>query len=603
MLSTKTSTMYSSSLGDKGTAGQFRLMTGNLSQLINRSKIFNDKQVIERENFDIDNSTSSKTLETYHPSISDQIKVGFYSTDRCTQTNETEILILKNASDNLDFLCNEISRVKADLKFAKNSSENQFNQELSNKSIEIYTSINNKIRDLKLNQEQNLERIRHAYKSKLANAVSYFQKLADDQKAYFKIELEKQSLKTLKKSNPNQEIQKLKELQRTIIEQELEIKNLRNQIIENNEKANSEANRIIDQLKEDREKAIENGTKLQQKISRLEEALTLKEEETEKMNSEIINLQMQIEKEKIHYEELSKEMLDFKKTSEQEKAKMKKEFEKQKITMETKFNEKIKESTEQIMNAAKQELKQQQMLQKQQEQELLEEKKRQEAQYNEMLKKQQETLEREKLEKEKELERVKREKQAEEEALRQQQISLTEALQKEKERELSNAKSASNKDTELILKLKSNENYLKSEINRLKREIHRNNETWEKKFDILKHSLHAIKDEMYLRQNLQKQSANLAYASVAYTMNQAPNLQQQLLQTNDSNSKISNKPVLPSIGSAKNLDRQISLSLTVPSRLSGNLDDEENQIVDEVEMFELKKEFFNDVDFIPAKEA
>ena len=33
-----------------------------------------------------------------------------------------------------------------------------------------------------------------------------------------------------------------------------------------------------------------------------------------------------------------------------------------------------------------------------------------------------------------------------------------------------------------------------------------------------KQSLHAIKDEMYLRQNLQKNSVQLAYASIAYTV-------------------------------------------------------------------------------------
>lgn len=59
----------------------------------------------------------------------------------------------------------------------------------------------------------------------------------------------------------------------------------------------------------------------------------------------------------------------------------------------------------------------------------------------------------------------------------------------------------------------------------------------------------------------------------------------------------------PSIGNGKNLERKLSLSITVPSRLSGNLEQEENQIVDDVEMYQLKDEFFNDFDFIPAKEA
>lgn len=165
---------------------------------------------------------------------------------------------------------------------------------------------------------------------------------------------------------------------------------------------------------------------------------------------------------------------------------MRKEFEKQKLIIETKFNEKIKESTEQIMNAAKQELKQQQILQKQQEKELIEERKRQEEEYNQMLKQQKEVLEREKFEKEKELEKIKKSKKLEEEALRKERQSLTESIQKEKERELTFAKTTANRDNELIMKLKTNEYNLKSEINRLKREMHRNNETWEKKFDILK---------------------------------------------------------------------------------------------------------------------
>ena len=61
-------------------------------------------------------------------------------------------------------------------------------------------------------------------------------------------------------------------------------------------------------------------------------------------------------------------------------------------------------------------------------------------------------------------------------------------MQKEREKENTglSSKQSRKEDLELISKLKMNEVYLKSDINRLKREMHRNNETWEKKFDILK---------------------------------------------------------------------------------------------------------------------
>ena len=90
------------------------------------------------------------------PSISDQVKVGFYSTDRFTQTDESEIISLKTATETLENLCNVgvflkhyslqflkfiifkgLSSVKYDLKFAKNSSKHQLEMELHNKSLEM----------------------------------------------------------------------------------------------------------------------------------------------------------------------------------------------------------------------------------------------------------------------------------------------------------------------------------------------------------------------------------------------------------------------------------------------------------------------------------
>jgi hypothetical protein len=65
-----------------------------------------------------------------------------------------------------------------------------------------------------------------------------------------------------------------------------------------------------------------------------------------------------------------------------------------------------------------------------------------------------------------------------------------EALQKEKEKEkealMNNSRAARKEDLDLIMKLKNNEQNLKYEITKLKKELHRNNEEWEKKFDVLK---------------------------------------------------------------------------------------------------------------------
>ncbi|XP_078143717.1 uncharacterized protein C10orf67 homolog, mitochondrial [Centroberyx gerrardi] len=58
----------------------------------------------------------------------------------------------------------------------------------------------------------------------------------------------------------------------------------------------------------------------------------------------------------------------------------------------------------------------------------------------------------------------------------------------------------------------------KIQIQRLQMQLSHSSKVWEKKFHIMRQSFYAIKDEMYLRQTLQRQAASLQVASVSYTM-------------------------------------------------------------------------------------
>jgi len=53
---------------------------------------------------------------------------------------------------------------------------------------------------------------------------------------------------------------------------------------------------------------------------------------------------------------------------------------------------------------------------------------------------------------------------------------------------------------------------------RYKKEIIRVNKAWERKFGILQASLHALKDESYLRQHLEKQHTTLHQATITYAV-------------------------------------------------------------------------------------
>ncbi|XP_042574293.1 uncharacterized protein C10orf67 homolog, mitochondrial isoform X1 [Cyprinus carpio] len=76
-------------------------------------------------------------------------------------------------------------------------------------------------------------------------------------------------------------------------------------------------------------------------------------------------------------------------------------------------------------------------------------------------------------------------------------------------------------DTELVQKIKEHrktEAMQKKEIERLSKQLCMSNQVWEKKFEILRQSFHAIKDEMFLRQTLRRQEAILHNASVSFAM-------------------------------------------------------------------------------------
>jgi len=67
-----------------------------------------------------------------------------------------------------------------------------------------------------------------------------------------------------------------------------------------------------------------------------------------------------------------------------------------------------------------------------------------------------------------------------------------------------------------LKKLQKLEKKQKAEILRLQKELERVNKTWEMKVTILQQTLHALKDESFLRTTLQRQAARLQQAAVVY---------------------------------------------------------------------------------------
>ncbi|XP_056321174.1 uncharacterized protein C10orf67 homolog, mitochondrial [Danio aesculapii] len=116
-------------------------------------------------------------------------------------------------------------------------------------------------------------------------------------------------------------------------------------------------------------------------------------------------------------------------------------------------------------------------------------------------------------------------------------------------------------DAELALKIrefKKAEALQKKEIERLNKQLCMSNQVWEKKFEILTQNFHAIKDEMFLRQTLQRQEAILHNASVSLTMDAPCSPQKSPADGAFKNRRYSTAAPLPRIGARRQHKMNIS---------------------------------------------
>ncbi|XP_051556612.1 uncharacterized protein C10orf67, mitochondrial-like [Myxocyprinus asiaticus] len=160
------------------------------------------------------------------------------------------------------------------------------------------------------------------------------------------------------------------------------------------------------------------------------------------------------------------------------------------------------------------------------------------------------------------------------------------------------------RNTELVQKLKElkkTEAEQKNEIERLKKQLCISNQVWEKKFEILRQSFHAIKDEMFLRQTLQRQEAILHNASVSFGMD-APFSPQQKSTADRGFKKLCCTSVtpLPSIGAGgqQRMDRAsgtIDFSLQSKKKRADALPGSESQLA----LADEKYEEFSLTPFLP----
>ncbi|XP_048755761.2 uncharacterized protein C10orf67, mitochondrial-like isoform X2 [Ostrea edulis] len=502
--------------------------------------------------------TKEHEVDLFRPNIADQHKVGFFTLDRCSQTEVSEVVDLKEMTEVLQILLQDVTNLRRDINLTKHVMQADYESKLQEKSLELYVRINEKVKELERIHEDRVSTVRRAFRQQLSDAIARVAVL-------YNKNLESKIKKEKRKQEEGQDKhdEKYKEMQATIQRNETVIQMLKMQLAQFQQRRNSEVESpeissdrpsnttaaspvpsldpqkkskkepsptkerapppqkakspppspspkpppkqvakkmppVIEELSvkskspsvnEEFEALKEECDGLHRRVDRLEEALDIKDNENVNLMEQVNQLNSNLEKEKIMVDQLKYEAEETKKLAEKEKESSKSQLAKQKQEMQRMMDEQIRRAKEEAENAR---------------------------------------LEEARSLKEAEGGKIK--------LLMDQKKQLEQELMQERKK--NSTKSQEVVDEE---KYKKVEQKLRDEILRLKKEIERIHRTWEKKFAILQQSLHALKDESYIRQTLQRQAAALHHAAVSYAADTPAGIVPQKPQS------YPRKPVIPDI--------------------------------------------------------
>ncbi|XP_073236761.1 uncharacterized protein [Porites lutea] len=408
-------------------------------------------------------------LDEYRPSIADQVHIGYFSQDRSSQTEVSEIAQLKEMTEVLQNLVRDIETLKRSLHYAKHVLQADYENKLQERALDLYCRVNDRILELEKQHEERVNVIRRSYRQQLADAITqisnqhqaYYAKKSKQDKAVYS--------ENLKKVQEDDEAKKKAQQQQDSI-----IEMMKMQMRDAQERADKQLEDALNRPKSvssvstDPEiyELRDEVDKLENKLDDMMNQLDEKENENRRLASDIDDLSEQLNGERRQVQQLKKELSDAILAAEHERNTFKAELQRQKIQLQNEMDAKVQETKNNLMAASKKQVEELQRAhdQKIKEQKIIEEKRK-----------------------------------------------LMESQQKQDKPQLNE----SEKD-DLLRKLQKLEKKQQAEILRLQRELERVNKTWEMKVTILQQTLHALKDESFLRTSLQRQAARLQQAAVVY---------------------------------------------------------------------------------------
>ncbi|XP_078520495.1 uncharacterized protein C10orf67 homolog, mitochondrial isoform X1 [Lissotriton helveticus] len=442
-------------------------------------------------------------------SISDQLRIGFYHADNATQTDASEILKLKELANVTQTLTKSFDLLKRDILFHKTALQAYYEEEIKEQGLHLYLRMNGTVRDLETVHKKKLIMMRQSFRQQLSDALARIHATYEDLSV-----LSKSAYKVSQPHRPNSDplgvlyrvlhfikyysvttkrvddkedfsfdtkedlAANFQSLLSTLRLKEQKISSLEAQLLGCQER--EYPTQIIYEPEYDLEKdlMLDENKKFKEKIKIMMNSIVGLEDQLAKKRKEIRALEMDVRhmKEKIETDQKTIEKL----SASLEKAKT--ELEKEKYSSALLVQNKKEETkiglAKKLKDTEKKEAQSETEVQKQQQMLLLEQK--------QLLLLQQEDKHHH-----------------DEEEL---------AVIVKNEKRIAGRRILDPQNQKLQKVVEEQTKTIES----LRKEVEQNIRISEKKIDIFKKSIHALKDEMFLRQSLQRHAANVNRMSVNY---------------------------------------------------------------------------------------
>eukprot|EP00795_Rhopilema_esculentum_P013932 gene13932-4884_t len=436
-------------------------------------------------------SNGGSTFASIRPCLADKLRVGYFSMDRACQTEQSEIIDLKETTGLLTSLVQEVSVLKKTLNYTKLALQADYDAKIESRSVELYNRTNSHIAEIEELHKERVKVVRHSFRTQLADAIC---KISTDYHKYYALKGELQDREHQSELNKMAQIQEEQKQDHLAQQEMLDMMQLQfsHDEIQDDEESSTKSPSVSSEMERHAEEIrhlTDTISNLEDRIDEFSELLDQKNEEKDHLEKECQRLVEKLNLEQDTQTQLKKEVVDLKLEIETEKKNSRLELERQKEELQLAMQQRIEIIRAEAHREAEMKISDVE---------------------NAAKRKEKAIQEQVKLEKEK---------------LAEVNMTLMTLLQivelgydldrdksaKQVEKSISNDNLAQD-----LARMKEIDKMQRQEILRLQKELEKSNKTWEVKVTILQQTMHALKDEMFLRTSLKRQSAKLQHAAITY---------------------------------------------------------------------------------------